>query len=91
MDEFVIVDGAWAHGGRLLMVSATGNVNLDTAQSFYSDLRGWSRDTSGWWQTTGDDRHVSLINANGEKLVISIYLRSGETKLSIFYDRSAPT
>ncbi len=88
MDGLTVSHSGVARGGKLLMTYITGNVDLDETQEFYADLDGWSRDNSRLWVTTGEMRHIFLID-EPETVEFMIMISQNKTTVNIFY-RSEP-
>ena len=88
MEGLTVENGIRTDHGKLLQVSASGDISLNDAQKYYSSLEGWRQDQSWTWVTTGDFRAVTLINEKKEKLEITIKRKreqDGQTTLRIIW------
>lgn len=75
--------------GGMLMVTARGDLSLDTVQDFYMNLKNWKKDERVPWVTTGSHRTLRYKKPEAT-LGISIMENEGKTQLVIQYLVTGP-
>jgi hypothetical protein len=86
MDGFSVDHSAYSRGGKMLLVFASGNVGLDEARAFYSEIEGWTRDAADQYEG------VKWLRFSRNKEKLDIEIRAGQEKndLWIFYTNDYP-